>query len=68
MTRGKHAFSDEDDCADAPLHFGKLEIRGQHVIADDEILHELNGQSCFGKNWLRRATRLGKHHKELALL
>ena len=44
MTRGKHSFSNEDNCADAPLHFGKLEIRGRHVIADDEILHELNGQ------------------------
>lgn len=41
---GKSEFSDGDDCAaDAPLHFGKIEIRGKHVIADNEILHELKG-------------------------
>ena len=34
----------EDEPADyAPLHFQKIEIRGKHVIADNEILHELKG-------------------------
>jgi len=51
MTRGKSSFSYEEECAaEAPLHFGKIEIRGKHVIADNEILHELKGhRQRFGE-------------------
>jgi len=42
--RGTHSHCEDDEyAAYAPLHFDKIEIRGKHVIADNEILHELKG-------------------------
>lgn len=41
--KGNYSYSEEETAADAPLHFGKLELRGKHVVADNEILHELKG-------------------------
>ncbi len=46
--RGSSSEPDEQQiAADAPQHFSKIEIRGKHVIADNEILHELKGHRPY---------------------
>mgnify|MGYP000019263129 CR=1 FL=1 len=42
--KGSNSYLEEDEqAACAPLHFDRVEIRGKHIIADNEILHELKG-------------------------
>ena len=36
-------YTNLPDAGDTPLHFHSFEVKGQHLLADGEALHELVG-------------------------
>lgn len=36
-------YTNLPDVADTPLHFNSFEVKGHHLLADGEALHELAG-------------------------